>query len=288
MKIIFLIFLISSVVFFTSESEAQAWIEVDFEVPDPDTTNNVIRNKTFEVNATVFCRGIGVCGNVEGTLLYNATSNDPDTQLNTTQGDVPFFVNETPSEALKSCITNPLIPDEFCNVTWTVNATGNESSNWKIGVLFNTTQIGIDDNQTNTSMSITGCSVDFTVNWNDLDFGNVNPNSVNNSALGNSENEYNVTSNEGSCDTDFYINSTDLRNVTFGNVSSRNLTWSNVSSNPEDGFYELTQNSEPFGIEVSENENATLYFWLNSPPTFAGIYNASIWILGVVSGGPSP
>ena len=65
------------------------YLEVTLIYPPTDSSNKVLQNSTFNVNATVTCRNAD-CGNVYGTVRYNVSSANPDTPINTTKGDIPF------------------------------------------------------------------------------------------------------------------------------------------------------------------------------------------------------
>lgn len=272
----------------TLNSAHAAWLEVNLTSPDPAFAASVVQNRTFLVNASVYCRDpliIG-CGDVNGTVMYNASSELPDTQVNETQG-LPFFV---PSPAMIRCPSSPLDADEFCNVTWAVNASGLQGTGWKVGVLFNSTDPLVLNNATgNATVSITPCSVGYTMHWASINFGAVNPNTENVSAPGNAGNQYNITVDPNSCPTDFYINSTDLRNVTYStNVSSSNISWSNVSSDIDAGFFRMSAAPRPFQRDLTEGLNVTTWYWLSMPPVFSGIYNATIFVMGVVKNEAPP
>lgn len=262
------------------------YLEVNLTLP-PDPTN-VVQNRTFIVNATVYCRD-NACGNVMGTVRYNLTSENPDIGVNTTQGDKPFFVQESPALSMKECPTNPLAVDEFCNLTWIINATGDVSTDWKIGVLFNSTSGSVLDNHTqNSTVFIIDCTLDFSLMWSSIDFDNLNPNTKQNVAPGNSDKEYNISANGGSCNLDFYINGTDMENATFGSkIGVDNITWSNVT-NDYSTSYNLSSKISPIKINVPENTNVTTWYWLNIPPVYAGKYNGTIIIHGVKNGESPP
>jgi len=250
--------------------------------PDPSKTKNIIQNKTFNINATVYCRDSD-CGNVYGTVMYNISSINPNTPVNTTMGDKPFYVNETPpSQAIKACPSNPLTKDEFCNITWIINATGDTGSNWKIGVFFNSSFSNCLSNYTeNANISILGCTIDFTI-WSSINFGPLNPGANNRSAFGNTNKLYNITNNLGSCDTDFYIKGSDLENITYNSlIKVGNISWSNISSEIDDGYYVLSATDAIIGLKVPESTNVTTYYWLNVPPVYAGYYNGTVNITGV-------
>jgi hypothetical protein len=261
------------------------YLEVGLVQPDPALISNVVQNSTFLVNATVFCR-TGPCGYVNGTLMYNLTSPYPDTPINTTFGDKPFFVNETPALAMKSCSNNPLNEGDFCNLTWIINATGDINTGWKFGVYFNSSYPEVQPNATlNATVSITSCTVDFTLQWSSISFGDLTPSTYNNSAPGNSNNLYNITVNPGSCNLDLYIRGTDLVNTTLNSIIKvSNISWSNISSNINDGFFRLTETNSPIRLNVLPSTNVTTWYWLDVPPVYSGYYNGTIYIVGVLNG----
>jgi hypothetical protein len=252
--------------------------------PIPSDTTSIIQNTTFTVNATVYCRDSD-CENVYGTVMYNLSSSYPDTPVNTTQGDKPFFIQESPALAMKSCPTNPLIKDEFCNLTWTINATGNAGSNWKIGVSFNSSYSEVQKNNTeNATLSIVSCTEDFNVTWSSINFGLLDPSTGPYNASGNSNNQYNITVNSGSCNLDLYIKGTNLVNETMNSfIGVGNVTLNNVSDNYSTSF-NLTSTNEVIKLNVAQNINVTSWYWLNVPPVFTGYYNGTITITGVKYG----
>jgi len=261
------------------------WLEVNLSLP-PDPYN-VIQNDTFTINATVYCRG-GNCGDVNGTVRYNLTSLNPETPINVTQGEKPFYINETPALAMKSCPANPLTPNEFCNITWVVNATGDINTDWKIGVLFNSSYTDIQENHTiNVTVSIFTCSVDFSIDWSSIKFGLLNPSTGPWEAPGNSNKLYNITLNSGSCNTDLYINGTDLTNTTYNSqIGVDNVTWSNTSEVA--GEFNLSSTVDVIKLNVPQNTNVTTWYWINVPAVYAGYYNGTIFVYGVENGENPP
>ena len=265
------------------------YLEVALVAPDPLVLTNVIQNQTFTVNATVYCRG-GDCGNVSGTLRYNHTSVNPDTPMNTTQGDQPFYINETPAYSTKNCATTPLLQDQFCNITWVVNATDPTLSSWKIGVNFSSNDTSISSNYTdNATVSVVPCIADVTLSWHSVTFPEPTiPSPIPYGAIGNADYQYNITVNQGSCNTDLYIKGADFENQTFGySFGIGNLTWSNTS-NSYDTSYNMTASYEPLMLNVPEITNVTTWYWLNVPPVFAANYNSTVYIGWVKNGEPSP
>jgi len=267
------------------------YLEVNLTNPDPAFALSVPQNGTFLINATVYCRDLLLgCGNVNGTLFYNSSSENPDIEVNETEG-LPFYIYDSPAASMLPCPSNPLGPDDFCNVTWTINATGPQGSTWKLGVLFNSSfwPIVQDNHTDNATVTIASCAVDYDIHWSSINFGDSNPSTENISAPGNAGNEYNLTVNAGSCAVDFYINSTDLRNITYNtNISASNLSWSNISSNIDAGFFRMSTYPKLFAHGVGFGTNVTTWYWLTVPPAFAGIYNATVYIMGVVKDAVPP
>ncbi len=244
--------------------------------PGAGSTTNVDQNFTFTVNATVNCT-IANCGNVYGTVRYNASSANPDTDINATAGATPFY--NTSGAILQSCV---LSEDQSCQLNWTINATGNTIVGYKIGVLFNTSY---NQNHTdNATINIIECTESMNIGWSSLDFTNSNPNTPasSNNATGNDNKIYNIT-NTGTCTLTVWIKGTDLQNDTLpypNTIGVGNLSWSNISSvyasaNPRAliASYFLVNSSLTQTIK-----NITTYYWLAVPPVYAGRYNGTLYI----------
>lgn len=297
MKVFFgLTVVVSSALFFISASTEFSyaqWLEVNMTEPDTALTLNVIQNGTFYVNVTVYCRDPDQatgCGDVNSTIRYNSSIEQPDTTVSNVQGASPFFINGSTGNPIM-CPNNPLNDGDFCNVTWHLNASGSKGTNWRVGALFNTSLWPtVAENHTdNATISITDCVVDFTLHWSSINFGSLSPTTENNSAPGNSENLYNLTLNDGSCPTDFYVRGDDLRNHTFDrNISVGNVSWSNSSSDIDDGFFRMGYLPRLFSFGALPGMNVTTWYWLNTPAVFAGIYNSTIYVTGVTSGSEPP
>jgi hypothetical protein len=259
--------------------EEVGYLEVSLVLPTPGAELIVDQNSSFSVNATVYCRE-GSCGDVNGTVRYNLTSPNPDTPVNETVDDKPFYTSTPP--AMKACPTNPLDKGEFCNLTWTVFATGDFISYWKIGVLFNSTFTNVEDNHTsNATIKIIECHEDVSIGWNSIDFGTLNPNTLgsNNPAPGNVNKLYNIT-NLGTCNETLWIKGTDLENVTlpYPNVIGvGNLTWSNTTNNYASS-YPTTYVYALLNLNFTKTKILTTYYWLAVPPVYAGKYNGTLTI----------
>lgn len=256
------------------------YLEVKLIYPDPSVITNIVQNTTFVVNATVICKA-GPCGYVNGTVRYNLTSPYPDTPVNITQGDKPFFIQEEPALVMKPCPTNPLDENEFCNITWVINATGEIYSGWKIGVLFNSSYQEVQQNHTeNSTVYITSCTEEIGLAWASIDFDLLIPSTNYNPAPYNNQKFYNIT-NKGACTLNLWIKGTDLQNTNLGStITVGNLSWSNYSSNYADFHRNMTSSYVLVGSSLPQNENLTTYYWLSVPAVYAGYYNGSVYICG--------
>ncbi|MCK4492410.1 MAG: hypothetical protein KAU03_07280, partial [Candidatus Altiarchaeales archaeon] len=192
------------------------------------------QNRTFIINATVYCRD-GYCGDLNGTLRYNQSTSLPGTPVNTTAGDKPFYVLSGINP--KQCAGNPLYKDEFCSISWEVNSTGDLSTYWKLDVLFNSTYAG--SNKTDyTVIEITKVLI-MDISWNKVDFGVCNPVTTGNPALLNNVDGYNISIHPNSNDVDgLWIKGTDLSPESvsgFGSITYeigvRNITWNDLEDN---------------------------------------------------------
>jgi hypothetical protein len=255
------------------------YLEVELVLPEPLATTYVVQNTTFLINAIVYCR-VGNCNNVYGTVMYNLTSPYPDTAVNTSFGDKPFFINETPALAMKSCPNNPLNADDFCNLTWVVNATGDTGTTWKIGVLFNSSLSEVQENHTdNATVFISLCTEEINLAWTSIDFGFLSPNTNYNPAPYNNQNFYNVT-NKGTCTLNLWIKGTDLENSTLGTtITVGNVSWSNTTNETSSSF-NMTYSYVLLSSGLTQNKNLTTYYWLSVPPIYAGYYIGSVFICG--------
>jgi hypothetical protein len=227
------------------------------------------KGKLFSINATVYCRD-GFCGNVNGTLRYNSSSALPNTKVSATAGAKPFYVTSGTNPRI--CSGNPLIQDEFCQLTWTVNSTGNLTSLWKMDALFNSSKTA--SNNTNYAVIDISLVLIMSLSWTQTGFGVCDPVTFGNPAVGNSFKAYNVTLDPNSNDANgLYIKGTDLvpRTIAgYGSVSYLigvgNLSWNGVANNVTglnttrlSSAYRQVKSTMPAGSKVS------MYYWIDIP-----------------------
>jgi len=253
------------------------------DITDPVDATHVIQNTIFTVNATVTCIG-GFCGNISGRARYNDSVATPDTDISTSD-DTPFYImsGENPG----NCTQNPLSADEWCNITWTVNATGALGTEYEIGILLESNESTVSDNYTsNMTVKIVSCLIDITLQWSSISFGELNPGLMGIAAEDNDKMTYNTTIQPATtCDVSLYIISTNFtHNESDYIIRTENITYNNVSNDYQSG-YNLTGEWDLLRTSVSPNTNATTFFWLNVPwGVHYGPYSGNMTILAVEKG----
>ncbi len=128
---------------YINETLGVLWVELIF--PDPETTTYVSRYDNFYINATVTCK-YGGCGDVNATAIYNESY-----IISTTIGAQPFYINDgQPNPRL--CLAN-MQPNQTCNISFLVNATGEYGSEWNVSVWFNSS-LGMTNSTENAEVYI--------------------------------------------------------------------------------------------------------------------------------------
>jgi len=222
-------------------------------------------NRTFFVNATLYCRD-GYCGIVNGTLRYNKSSADPDTPVNTTLKDQPFYVMDGINP--KYCGNNPMKEDDYCNVTWYVNATGSMHSIWKMDVQFRS-NYSLTNDTGDVSIEVTKVLI-IALSWDVANFGVCNPMSYGNPALLNQQG-YNITIDNNSNDVDgLYIKGTNLDpvNVSALNGISYGIGVGNFSWYYLDDYSKASRLTNQYYLMNQSLATSTVirnYYWIDVP-----------------------
>jgi len=241
------------------------------------------QNKTFIVNATVYCRD-GVCGGVNATLRYNKSSVQPDTAVNTSS-DTPFYV--LVSDNPQDCPNNPLGEDEYCNVTWTVNSTGALNKLWVLDVLFNSTYAQGNDTG-DIYIEITKVLI-MSLSWGSIDFGFCDPGSNANNATLNIVDGYNITVDNNSNKIDgILVKGTDLSADTVGgfNGITYDIGVGNISLNDDINDFNhinttrLTHSYAIMREDIYPGTEFHNYYWLDVPSgRYSQHYSGTLYVL---------
>lgn len=245
----------------------------------PSQPANVLQNTTFDVNATVDCTGtLGTeeCGEVNGTVRYNASRATPDTPISTTDGDTPFHTtgNGNPIR----CPNSPLFEGDSCQLNWSINATGTPGTTKLIDVNFTSNRSGVAANDTrDEEISIVSTLISLTMDFGSLNFGSHPPGSTGKAAPGNSNTDYTVTlDSDSSENADLWVNMTDLTADTQYTIGASNVTW-NDTENTYTGSTRMSNDPQRVRPSVSPGTSFDMFFWLDVPFGIAAdFYNGTI------------
>ncbi|MEM0333617.1 MAG: hypothetical protein QXX30_04140, partial [Candidatus Aenigmatarchaeota archaeon] len=188
---------------------------------------------------------------------------------------------ENYASSTKKCSEGNLNNGEYCNVNWIINASGDLNSFWKIAVYFNSTVEDVKENITDSATIFIGfCTVDFSLSWEILDFGELIPNSYKNPALGNNQNLYKITLSPTSCNLNIFIRGSNLvgknlkKVILISNISVSNIT------NIFDTSFRISENNQLLFYNITPGDYYT-YYWIDVPPIYSDIYLGEIFIVGV-------
>ena len=227
-------------------------LNVTLITPASGSSQNVTQNTTFRVNASVKCLN-GNCGTVTGSVRYNWTSANPDTWVNTTAGNKPFY-NVT-GEIPWSCGT--LAKNDLCILNWSVNVTGTVGASFYLDANFTSSLGTVSDNNTDNFQINISVPPDLTppeVTINTPKTGENRSGSILINATV-------IDSDSGVDDSKVYYwlkNSSGNQTpwTQMSNLSSGNWQWYNatfVSTSIYGGTYNITINAS----DASGNENIT-------------------------------
>lgn len=260
----------------------QAFGRLNVTLVNPPALTSVVQNRTFVLAANVTCDSANptaICDEVNGTARYNASSGDA--QISNIAGGTPLWADF----GNRTC--GQLNDSDACSLDWTVNVTGEIGSSHRVGVLFYSNNSGVAQNRTaNSTVDTIACSIDFSLQWNLIEFGTLTPSTTGNAAPGNQDNLYNITVNQNSCDLDFYVRGTNLTSeVTSTNITVGNLSWSSTS-NDYSSSTRLDYSDVLLKSVVQPLTNTTTWYWIDVPALFANVYNGTVFITGVITGNP--
>jgi len=248
----------------TTLAQVDGTLNVTLDTPSQPV--NVLQNTTFTVNATVECAGtLGTeeCGEVNGTVRYNASSTAPDTPISTTDGDTPFHTtgNGNPIR----CPNSPLFQGDACQLDWSINATGTPGTTKRIDVNFASNRSGVAANDTrNEEISIVSTLISFTMDFGPLGFGTHFPGTTGNEATGNSNSAYTLALDADSSEqADIWINMTDLTAGRY-TLGATNITWNDTEST-YDGSTRMANSPTRVRQGVSPGTSFDMFFWIDIP-----------------------
>ena len=248
------------------------------------------QNSTFMVEAVVTCHtdppGYD-CGTVYGAVRYNNSSSEPDTLISTTQGDKPFFIQETSPENPKSCGT--LSDGSSCTLSWNLNATGDTLPVvYALDVNFTSITYGVENDTLNSFVKINPQTyINVVLSNVPICFGSVSGGDVEVSASDGSKPECGTGIKgfpmnvyiESNVNTSLWLRGdSDLVNDS-NSISVTNLRCAN-SSTPSEKKSLVLGNYILFQANIETDTTVPIYWWLYLPAgTPPGDYSGNITIL---------
>ncbi|MCW1300067.1 MAG: hypothetical protein QXP04_04780 [Candidatus Nanoarchaeia archaeon] len=253
----------------------------------PTGTNNYAQNQTFVLIANVTCAGPqgAVCGKVNGTLRYNTSNSNPDTNV---QGNgvyaIPFYTIESnPQECGNLNLNSPP-----CSLKWTVNVTGNVGSSYKLDVNFVSDSPYVQSNKTDyTTVNIVEEFLSVTLSNYPICFGSVTGTGIEINASDGSKTECGTGIQgfpmnvyiESNVNTSIWLRGdTDLIGSA-SSISVNNLKCAN-NSNPASKMNLLLNQFILFQQNIQSGSIIPIYWWLFVPAgQVADVYTGNITIL---------
>jgi hypothetical protein len=242
---------------------------------NPTSSNSQPVNQTFVLTANMSCIGDvdAICGIVNATVKYNATSSEINTTIvGNNVFTTPFYILEANP---KTCgALNATMP--ACTLNWTINATGNIGSSYQLNVnsTSNATQVASTNSSATTISIISAGTLSITLSdalANVLFGTQLNPGSQNNSALNNTDNIYNITCSNPSGICNISIKGNDNLVSGINTLGTSNISW-NLQNSLLNKF-QLKQQYSVINASLPNLASQSIYFWLDVPDqTVAGNY----------------
>lgn len=237
---------------------------LDVVLETPPATVTVQQNKTFVVNASVYCRN-GKCGTVKVSTRYNESST-ADTLIPEGSG-TPFHTNNTNTN---TCGT--LGKDERCFYAWDVNATGPLKSVHLVDANASSSYSMVPANNSEDSEVTINQAILIDIAWNTVDFGVLDPGMTDQPASGNSDLRYNITIEENSLTVDnLWVRGEDLvtdgwKNPSTGSnysIPVQNISYSSVNDISTETS--LLGKYQRIGTSIQPGTNHTTFYWIDVP-----------------------
>ena len=172
------------------------------EILEPPEDTYVKQHSFFTVNSSVSCQD-GVCGDVETSVRHNTSSG---MEVIPESSGTPFYTN---SSNPKVCVN---MEDSVCYTNWSVNATGGLETYHDLDIN-SSSEYGMEDDSGENTVEINKLIV-MNLEFDQVDFGVLDPGEKDVAAKGNSKSEYNISFSERSCTVDdLFIKSSPLVSV---------------------------------------------------------------------------
>ncbi|UCG95905.1 MAG: DNRLRE domain-containing protein [archaeon] len=232
----------------------------------PDNTITP-RYKNFTVNATVICKE-SRCGTLYGKVRYNSSGTEPNTDVSTTPGDVPFYTFDLNPQSCN------LDQDENYTFIWKVNSTGSLDEYYNIDVIFYN-----PSNDTTNSLIRIGLVLVLNVSTDEIDWGDRDPDIQGIAAPGN---PYQIGLDKNSNDAQgLYIKGTDMAGTSTP-IEVSNISWCRACA----GYGVSARMNHTYEAIIEPADSGithSVYFWLDTPPVYTGSYAGTVTIMANAS-----
>mgnify|MGYP001558225401 CR=1 FL=1 len=264
---------------------------LDVNITSPTDNLQINQNTTFEINATVTCKGIAgdVCGNISAFARYNGSTASPDTKINITYLESPFFtmvsnlsdgfdVGSAGAGDLQGITFDPTdnsfwVMDIIDDFAYHFNSTGsNQTDGFETGPAGSLSPRGIAFDPTDNSFWIVDDSDAFIYHFNSTGSNQTDGFNVNSTGAGNpQEIDFDPTDNSF-----WVVDQTDLFAYHFNSTGSNQTDGFDVSSagsfssrgiafDPTDNSFWVVDNVDDFAYHFnSTGSNQTDGFKVDS------------------------
>ena len=236
---------------------------------EPPNSTIVQQNLTFTMNSSIECFD-GQCGEVTAQPRYGSTT--PDTILPDGAGD-PFHTTAGNEE---TCSTD-LGRGETCYSSFTVNATGNQDTEWWLDVNASSSYTELDGNDTGDHNVTIDAAVFMNLDFSSVSFGSLDPGVDDEPAQRNDEG-YNITIADNSRPVDnIWVKGTDLVHENFSSytIGPSNISVTNETNDPDP--LDLSYTYQQFVSDINPGEVVSTFFFIDIPlGLMKGDYNGTI------------
>lgn len=247
------------------ELEVLIYGVVDAVIDSPEQDSIVQNNRNFTLNGTVECLD-GDCGDISLTPRRN----DSNGQIEFT-GDV----FEVQASEFTGC--DNLLEGEVCDVSWSVNATGDIDTRHEIDFLAQSSYPEVGSDSTTISEVTIRDILLIDLDWNTVDFGLLDPGERDRPAENNSAG-YNLTVEEDSNRIDnLWLKGSNLVHQENSNYTIGIGNMSYAEQNDVGQASNLTKEYSLIDSDLAPETLKTFYYWLDVPfGILNGAYAGSI------------
>ena len=247
------------------ELEVLIYGVIDAVIDRPEQDSIVQNNRNFTLNGTVQCLD-GDCGDISLTPRRNDSN-----------GQIEFTGDVFEIQASEFTGCDNLLEGEVCDVSWSVNATGDIDTRHEIDFLAQSSYPEVGSDSTTVSEVTIRDILLIDLDWNTVDFGLLDPGERDRPAENNSAG-YNLTVEEDSNKIDnLWLKGSDLVHEQNSNYKIGIGNMSYAEQNDVGQASNLTNDYSLIDSNLAPGTLKTFYYWLDVPfGILNGAYTGSI------------